>query len=176
MNIAEQIQLLFDYNAAMMNADIFILDCEAQSAKLPTRDTESLGWGYGGRGYADRAAHDYAIKLSNAKANAVYWKYFDYHIAHPPVNAVSDAQIRQNAHHSAKIAIAYLECRCHHCRFASRKSCPEGPLHVAFFYKAEYPEEYRMEYGNSEAFLARSPCLIMAAMREKRRVMATLYH
>ena len=143
---------------------------EAIDAKLPTRATE---W-QDGVGHRDMC--DYRIKLSNSKANAVYWAYFDFHIAHPAVDAASDAEIRQFAHHSAKIAIAYLECRCHHCRFINRGYCPENHFRILNAYKSNYQGEFEMEYGGSGvAFFFHSPCLIMEAMRERHRVLTTLY-
>jgi hypothetical protein len=142
---------------------------EAIDAKLPTRATE---W-QDGVGHRDMC--DYRIKLSNSKANAVYWAYFDFHIAHPAVDAASDAEIRQFAHHSAKIAIAYLECHCHHCRFISRGFCPEAAFRILNAYHTNYQAEFFVEYGNEFAFFVRSPCLIMQAMRERRDVMTTLY-
>lgn len=142
---------------------------EAIDYKLPTRATE---WQ---QGVGHREMRDYRIKLTNSKANKVYWAYFNHLISHPADYAESDAQIRQYAHHSAKIAIAYLECHCHHCRFLNRGFCPEVHLRILLEYKYNYPIEYLEKYGSDLAFFYHSPCLIMEAMRERQRVMATLF-
>ncbi len=142
---------------------------EAIDLRLPTRATE---WQ---QGVGHRQMRDYRIKLSNSKANSVYWAYFNAYIGRPALNARSDAEIRQYAHHAGKIAIAYLECRCHHCRFINRGFCPEGFARIIIAYTTEYRDEFLMEYGNPAAFYTESPCLIMQAIRERDDVMSSLF-
>ncbi len=149
---------------------------------LPTRETV---WG---PGVGHHRMREYVIKLSKSKENRVYWAYWQYYMDSPYSRDCEDTRKRQLAHHMGRIAVAYLECHCHECRFVDRSFCPHNQDEVLHAYRSEYPEESEARYGYKEVegqpkrsgvdwhrFFDESQCAIIEAMRERRQTMLSLF-
>jgi hypothetical protein len=115
--------------------------------------------------------------MTESIRNRVYCAYHDYVMKCTWYNHDSDTERTHKAHFLGRLGIAYLECRCHECRFIPRTWCPESFETILTAYEENYPEEAVRLYGYADSdgrdgvdeqrFIDQSPCLMMDLFRRR---------
>ena len=111
---------------------------------------------------ATKDVPDFVIHLSPSRRDNVYNKYYDYALTTAFGMRKSLKRRMLDAHHFGLIGVAYLECRCKHCRFVSWHFAPHSWDTILASYEAAYDTVVPSEVF----FYRRSHCLIVKAFRD----------